>query len=374
MQSYTEIASTATLQDSRGLLLNNDKTVMSCHSGTTFPTTNLQVGMLCFRTDQNKLYELKDTTPTWQMISDLNRTPAYLDNPVFTGTPKVGANVIWHAGNDGAGSGLDADYLDGQDSSYYTNIPARLGYNPVNEAGDTMLGRMGIDTGGLVVKFMATPAAPSVSNIGTTGTTTYTYYVVAEDAWGGKTVASAGGSTTTGNAILDATNYNVVSFAWPANATKLYVLKGGTGGTVLHSTITNRAVTSVNDQGQALAAFTAVSRNTTAEGWFDGNVSANDLVSRSDARIKIEVETVADALGLVKGMRGVWYRSIHGGDRRVGVIAQEMQQVLPEVVVGEENEDELLSVAYGNIVAVLIEAVKAQQVQIEALWQMVEVG
>lgn len=47
---------------------------------------------------------------------------------------------VWHGGNDGAGSGLDADLLDGQDSSFFTNIPARLGYTPVNKAGDTMTG------------------------------------------------------------------------------------------------------------------------------------------------------------------------------------------------------------------------------------------
>lgn len=43
---------------------------------------------------------------------------------------------------DGAGSGLDADLLDGQHGSYYSNIAARLGYTPVNKAGDTMTGAL----------------------------------------------------------------------------------------------------------------------------------------------------------------------------------------------------------------------------------------
>ena len=51
---------------------------------------------------------------------------------------------IWHAGNDGAGSGLDADLLDGQDSSFFTNIVARLGFTPVNRAGDTMTGQLAL--------------------------------------------------------------------------------------------------------------------------------------------------------------------------------------------------------------------------------------
>lgn len=57
---------------------------------------------------------------------------------------------IWRASNDGAGSGLDADLLDGQQGSYYTNILARLGYAPVNRAGDTMSGALTVAGSGLV--------------------------------------------------------------------------------------------------------------------------------------------------------------------------------------------------------------------------------
>ena len=47
---------------------------------------------------------------------------------------------VWRASNDGSGSGLDADLLDGNDGSYYANIPARLGYTPANRAGETFSG------------------------------------------------------------------------------------------------------------------------------------------------------------------------------------------------------------------------------------------
>lgn len=57
---------------------------------------------------------------------------------------RFGANNagVWHPGNDGAGSGLDADLLDGQDGGYYSNIIARLGYAPVNRTGDIMSGQL----------------------------------------------------------------------------------------------------------------------------------------------------------------------------------------------------------------------------------------
>jgi hypothetical protein len=46
----------------------------------------------------------------------------------------AGWTRIWTAGNDGSGSGLDSDLLDGQDGSFYTNIVARLGFTPYNAA------------------------------------------------------------------------------------------------------------------------------------------------------------------------------------------------------------------------------------------------
>ncbi|SLK09540.1 gp53-like domain-containing protein [Novosphingobium mathurense] len=64
--------------------------------------------------------------PAEKMVKDA--VTAWLD-------ARFGANNagIWHPANDGAGSGLDADLLDGQQGSWYSNIPARLGYNPVQQ-------------------------------------------------------------------------------------------------------------------------------------------------------------------------------------------------------------------------------------------------
>ena len=51
-------------------------------------------------------------------------------------------SLLWHSGNDGSGSGLDADKLDGQHASYFTDILARLGYTPINKAGDSGVGNL----------------------------------------------------------------------------------------------------------------------------------------------------------------------------------------------------------------------------------------
>jgi hypothetical protein len=97
-----------------------------------------------------------------------------------------------------------------------------------------------------------------------------------------------------------------------------------------------------------------------------GNILATgDITAFSDSRIKENIKTLPNALESVKRMRGVTYNKIGEEKQSIGVIAQEVQSILPELV--SENSDGMLSVAYGNITGVLIEAIKEQQKQIEEL-------
>lgn len=92
--------------------------------------------------------------------------------------------------------------------------------------------------------------------------------------------------------------------------------------------------------------------------------AAGNVTAYSDARLKENVETISNALDLVNRMRGVFYDRIDTGEAGVGVIAQEMEEIIPEVVV---PSDGVLTVAYGNLVGVLIEAVKELSAKVEAL-------
>ena len=96
---------------------------------------------------------------------------------------------------------------------------------------------------------------------------------------------------------------------------------------------------------------------------FTGVVTAPNFVSSSDVRLKSDIETIADALTLVCALRGV--RFTMGGDRQIGVVAQEVEPNLPEVVRADQAGQ--LSVAYGNITGLLIEAVKELTVRVAAL-------
>ncbi len=90
-------------------------------------------------------------------------------------------------------------------------------------------------------------------------------------------------------------------------------------------------------------------------------VSPGNVTAYSDVRLKENVETITSALDKVSNMRGVTFDM--NGKRSTGVIAQEVQQVLPEVVI----EGEYLSVAYGNLVGVLIEAIKELKKEVDDL-------
>ena len=92
----------------------------------------------------------------------------------------------------------------------------------------------------------------------------------------------------------------------------------------------------------------------------------DDVVAFSDERLKSNIETIPNALDKVLQMRGVNFEK--NGHKSMGVIAQEVEKIIPEVV-STENKDgeEYLGVAYPNMVGVLIEAIKDLQKQVDEL-------
>lgn len=99
-----------------------------------------------------------------------------------------------------------------------------------------------------------------------------------------------------------------------------------------------------------------------------GNLTAlGNVTAYSDARIKKDVETISGALDMISAMRGVRYTRIDNDQPGIGVIAQEVLEVVPEVVQQGVGDDDTLSVAYGNLVGVLIEAIKELKSEVDNL-------
>ena len=97
-----------------------------------------------------------------------------------------------------------------------------------------------------------------------------------------------------------------------------------------------------------------------------GNIVADgNITAYSDERLKDNIETIENGLDKVTQLRGVSYSK--DNKKSIGVIAQEVEKVLPEIVVTGDTEEKLKSVDYGRLTAVLIEAVKEQQKQIDTL-------
>ena len=109
--------------------------------------------------------------------------------------------------------------------------------------------------------------------------------------------------------------------------------------------------------GNQASAFARLSGAT-----FTGTVTAPNFVSSSDRRLKTDIETIGDALNLVRDLRGVRY--VMGGQPGIGVIAQEVEPILPEIV---SEADGLKRVAYGNLAGLLIEAIKVLADEIDHL-------
>jgi hypothetical protein len=93
--------------------------------------------------------------------------------------------------------------------------------------------------------------------------------------------------------------------------------------------------------------------------------ASGDVIAYSDARVKENVHTIDNALDKVTQLRGVSYNKIGETEEKIGVIAQEIEKVLPQVV--QEDAEGMKSVAYGNIVGVLIESIKELKQEIDEL-------
>ena len=178
-----------------------------------------------------------------------------------------------------------------------------------------------------------------------------------------------GASTLTSPVMTSATitNATIGGLTYPTSdgSASQYIKTDGNGalsfGTVALTTINNNAdnriitgsgtadtleaESTLTYDGSTLAVTGAITSTTTI-------TATGDITAFSDERLKTDVETIENALDKVMNLRGVTYTK--SAEKGMGVIAQEVEKVIPEVVLDGEYK----SVAYGNMVGVLIEAVK----------------
>jgi hypothetical protein len=394
----------------------------------------------------------------------------YTDRPNFYFNKEllVNSNKVWNAGNDGSGSGLDADLLDGQHGSYYTGytdtaianlvasapatldtlneLAAALGDDPnfattvtnsiatklnssAYTAADVLTKIKTVDGSGsgldadTVDGLHASTTRNSANTIpvrdangylnlgwinttsGNTTTASSDYYVNTNDGYiRKKTLAnvrseimgvSSGSSFLRSDAndtfsgaltsssrdagIFGAYDSTKTDQIWSMGTTYRNSSTGANFGNLygLAYKHTNNATGGTMAGGhqmvwcQAGTGYAAMGSNI----WTSGNVTAY-----SDIRVKTNLEVIPNALEKVKQLNGYTFdrtdvKYDEDGEplvpiRQTGVVAQEVLKVLPEAVTGDEENH--YSVAYGNMVGLLIEAIKEQQAQIDELKSRLE--
>ena len=134
------------------------------------------------------------------------------------------------------------------------------------------------------------------------------------------------------------------------------------GGSTFGSLTSNGSQLIIKSETTTAATFSGA--NVTFAGTLASGAitSSGDVTAFSDMRIKHDIETIEGALAKVSDMRGVYFKR-NNREAGTGFIAQEVENILPEVV----KDGEYKSVAYGNMVGILIEAIKELKAEVEKL-------
>lgn len=265
------------------------------------------------------------------------------------------------------------------------NVPVNTDWNIIDQAfgGTTSLNVTGVSTTPVNLTIDSVNAALSYQSLlltisGTlSNNVTYTIpsgvggqWIVANGTTGAFNViiASLGGGTSYAPPqgyktiiVSDGTNITAAIttpiVAGGSNTQIQYNFSGGLAGsaglTWDGTTLTANAISATT----TIAATT----NITAGGSI---TAAGNVTAYSDRSLKRDIQTIEHAVDLVKSLRGVTFEMINTGQQGIGVIAQEVQEFVPQVV---QNNNGILSVAYGNLVGVLIEAVKELAARVETL-------
>lgn len=138
----------------------------------------------------------------------------------------------------------------------------------------------------------------------------------------------------------------------------------GTGSSVTDDTSTNSELYPLfTDVSSGIVTDTNVSTTKLTYNPSSGTLTSVNFNATSDENLKTNIKTVENSLDIVNSLRGVSFDWKENGNSSYGVIAQEVEKLLPELVNSGKNK----SVNYDGLVAILIEAIKELSQQVESL-------
>ena len=161
-----------------------------------------------------------------------------------------------------------------------------------------------------------------------------------------------------GGIILDADDNGTVSFK--DGGTRYSYIEKSSNSMLIQATISDGDIIfKGNDGGSTITALT-LDMSEAGAATFNNNVTAY-----SDERLKDNIKTIENGLDKVEQLRGVSYT--RDEKESIGVIAQEVEKILPEIVLTADDEMGTKSVDYSRLTAVLIEAVKELSAKVKEL-------
>lgn len=193
----------------------------------------------------------------------------------------------------------------------------------------------------------------TISGGSSTGTTRLN--VTGDASISGNITTSAGSITAGGNITTSAGTGTFGTVNIPTNGPKTYptISIGSLGGAFSNGVFVGFTNNSYNKYGVL----------DTSTGNFV--ITGTNYYTSSDARIKENIETINNATQIIKSLNGVRYNKIGEDKINIGLIAQEVLPILPEIV--NQGPDGYYNIAYANVVAVLINSIKELEARIAVL-------
>ena len=180
----------------------------------------------------------------------------------------------------------------------------------------------------------------------------------------GTTIALSTGDMTIdaeGDIVLDANGADVI---FKDDGTTIATLTNASSDFVITTGVQDKDFIIKGDDGGAAITALTIDMSTAGAATFN-----NDVTAFSDKRLKTDISNIENGLEKVMQMQGVYYKrnDVEDAREQVGVLAQDMEAILPEVVLTADDEIQTKSVDYGKITSVLIEAIKELKNEIDEL-------
>ena len=270
------------------------------------------------------------------------------------GGDSAGSRIVADSANDfvkfSGGTNLEVVVADSDNARTITFNHTSVGASSVDNSGNTVIQDLTIDANGHVTGTASTTITPANNAQHIMG------------AQGGLLVNTPGGVNFTANAST--------------NITTTYSLDSDLRGNVKFAGQSGEYVHFSDSNGGQINFHNSGTRRFVMED--DGDFhAANDIIAfsttPSDMRLKSDIEPITDALAKVNALTGYTFTYDHAGRKSAGLLAQEVEQVLPSAVsnkrlpLGANNNEEYKTLQYDQTIALLVESVKELKSEIDIL-------